>query len=152
LFLANKRRKLVLTPGYDNHPSRKQETSHSAFFSLEHQMSEQSQTCGVSLWDLLTAISFVVPISTALAEAKASHVRIVGWLLAISIGLVVGACCAVSMRIALLRVGGYLIRANVSVRASLWYSGPMLFGAFTLLLFGGFAGSWLASNLLRLLS
>jgi len=115
-------------------------------------MSEQSQTGGVTLWDLLTLISFVVPISTAFAEGKASHVRLIGCLLAISIGLLVGVCCAVCMRIALLRVGGYLVRTKVSARASLWYSGSMLIGAFILIVFGGFAGGWLTGNMLRLLS
>ena len=72
-------------------------------------MAEQPQTGGVTLWDLLTLISFVVPVAGAFADAKHSHAGLAGYVLAISVGLAIGVGCAVCMRIALVRVGGYLV-------------------------------------------
>ena len=80
-------------------------------------MAQQPQTRGVTLWDLLTLISFVVPVAGAFADSKHSHAGLAGYVLAISVGLAIGAGCAVCMRIAHVRVGGYLVRSNVSARA-----------------------------------
>jgi hypothetical protein len=80
-------------------------------------MAEQPQTRGVTLWDLLTLIPFVVPVAGAFADSKHSHAGLAGYVLAISVGLAIGAGCAVCMRIAHVRVGGYLVRSNVSARA-----------------------------------
>jgi hypothetical protein len=115
-------------------------------------MAEQQQTGGVTLWDLLTLISFVVPVAGASADAKHFHGGLAGYVLAISVGLAIGGCCAVCMRIALVRVGGYLVRSNVSARAQSWYSGLMLIAAFTWMIFGLFAESWLVTKIMRFLT
>jgi hypothetical protein len=115
-------------------------------------MPEQNQTGGVTLWDLLTLISFVVPVAGASADAKHSHLGIAGYALAISVGLVIGVCCAACMRIALVRVGGYLVRSSVSARVQSWYSGLMLIAAFIWMVFGLFAESWLVTKILRFLA
>jgi hypothetical protein len=114
-------------------------------------MAEQPQTGGVTLWDLLTLISFVVPVAGASAEAKHFHTGLVGYVLTISVGLAIGVCSAVCMRIALVRVGGYLMRSNVSARTESWYSGLMLIGTFILMVFGLFAESWLVTKIVRFL-
>ncbi len=112
-------------------------------------MAEQHQTGGVTLWDLLTLMCFVVPVAGASEEAKHSHAGLVGYVLAISVGLAIGVCCAVCMRIALIRVGGYLVGSNVSARAQSWYSGLMLGAALIWMVFGLFAGSWLVTKIVR---
>lgn len=163
---ANKRRKLARTPGYVNPPAILQESPRLAFFSLKHgivrpnrlmvsrdklvsnQMAEQR----VTFWDLLTLISFVVPVAGASEEAKLSHLGLVGYLLAISVGLAIGVCCAVCMRIALVRISGYLVRSHVSARAQSVYSGLMLIAAFIWIVFGLFAVSWLATKIVRFLA
>jgi hypothetical protein len=114
-------------------------------------MVEQHQTGGVTLWDLLTLISFVMPIAGASAIAKHSHPGLGGYTLVISVGLAIGMCSAVCMRIALVRVGGYVVRSAVATRAESWYSGLMLIAAFLWIVFALFAGSWLASTILGLL-
>jgi hypothetical protein len=116
-----------------------------------NRMAEQRQTGGVTLWDLLTLISFVVPVAGAAADAKHSHAGLVGYVLAISVGLAIGVCCAVCMRIALVRVGGYLVRGDVSARAVSWYSGLMLIAAFIWMVFGLFAESWIVTKIVRFL-
>ncbi len=129
-----------------------QESSRFAFFSLRPQTAEPAQTHGVTLWDLLTLISFVVPAAGASAEAKLSHARLVGYIPAISAGLAIGACCAVCMRIALLRVGGYLTgTTNASRRTESLIAAVMLIAALIWILSGDFAGGWLAGKILRLL-
>jgi hypothetical protein len=85
-------------------------------------------------------------------EAKLSHAGHVGYVLAISVGLAVGVCCAVCMRIALVRIGGYLVRSKISARAESWYSALMLIAAFIWLVFGLFAGGWLAAKTVRFLA
>ena len=114
-------------------------------------MAEQHQTGSVTLWDLLTLMSLVVPVAGASADAKHSHAGLVGYVLATSVGLAIGVCCAVGMRIALVRVGGYLVRSNVSASAQSWYSGLMLSGALIWMVFGLFAESWLVTKLVRFL-
>ena len=114
-------------------------------------MAEQHQTGGVTLCDLLTLISFVVPVAGASAEAKHSHAGLVGYVLAISVGLAIGMFCAVCMRISLVRVGGYLERSNVSARAQLWYSGLMLSAALIWMVFGLFVESWLVTKIMKVL-
>ena len=119
---------------------------------FSNRMAEQHQTGGVTLWDLLTLISFVVPVAGASADAKHSHTGLVGYVLAISVGSAIGVCCAVGMRIALIRVGGYLVRGTVSARAQSWYSGLMLIAAFIWMVFGLFAESWLVTKIMRFLT
>ena len=147
-----------------------QECSRGAFFSLKteaarpgrmmascdnlvsNRMTEQRQTGGVTLWDLLTLISFAVPVAGASEEAKLSHAGSLGYVLAISVGLAIGVCCAICMRIALVRVGGYLVRSNLSARAETWCSGLMLIAAFIWIILGLFAEGWLATKIVRFLA
>jgi hypothetical protein len=114
-------------------------------------MAEQHQS-GVTLWDLLTVISFLLPVAGASEEANHSQAKLGGYVLAISVGVAIGVCCAVCMRIALVRVGGYLIRSNVSARATWWYSGLMLIAAFVWMVFGLFAESWFVTKIVRFLA
>ena len=104
------------------------------------------------MWDLLTLISFVLPVAGASADAKHFHPGIVGYVLAISVGLAIGVCCAACMRIALVRIGGYLVRSNVSARVQSWYSGLMLISAFIWMVFGLFAESRLVRKIVRILA
>ena len=113
-------------------------------------MAEQGQTDGVTLWDLLTLISLAAPVGSACAAAKVSHVGLAGYALAILVGLAIGLCCAVCMRLALLRVVGYLIQGNVSERGSIAFAGLMLVAAFIWIVVGGLAGGWLTGKLLNI--
>jgi multisubunit Na+/H+ antiporter MnhG subunit len=61
---------------------------------------------------------------------------------------VIGVCSVVCMRIALLRVGGYLTRTDISTKAVSWYSGLMLVAAFAWIVLGIIVGSWLAKTML----
>lgn len=111
-------------------------------------MVEQHQTGGVTLWDLLTLISFVAPVADSLEGAKLLHARPVGYGLAISVGLTIGVCCAVCMRIALFGVVDYFTRSNVSARAKTWYSLLTLIAAFIwIVFFGVFAEGWLVTKI-----
>lgn len=116
-----------------------------------HCMAEQQQTRGFTLWDLLTLISFVMPITGAFGVAKDSHAGVWGYILVILVGLAIGVGCAVCMRIALVRVGGFLVRNTVSKWAESSYGGMMLITAFVWIVFALFAGRWLASTILSLL-
>lgn len=113
-------------------------------------MIQQDQRGSVTLWDLLTLISFVMPIAGASAEAKLSHAGFAGYALVISIGLAIGFGCAACMRIALVRVGGYM-EGKLSTQAESWYSGAMLMAGFLWIVLALFIGGWLARSVLSLL-
>jgi hypothetical protein len=114
-------------------------------------MAEQHQAGGVTLWDLLTVISFVLPVAGASGAARVTNAGIVGYLLVVSAGLAIGVSCAVCMRIALVRVGGYLVRSKIAPRSETWYSGLMLTAAFIWMVFALVAGIWVATKIVSLL-
>ena len=114
-------------------------------------MSEQRQSGGVTLWDLLTLISFVLPVAGASGVAKGSHAGLLGYALVLSIALTIGICCAACMRVALVRVGGYLVRINQSARTESLYSAGMLIAAFIWMVFAFVAAVWLATKILTLI-
>ena len=114
-------------------------------------MTDQPQRGGVTLWDLLTLISFVLPGAGASGVAKASHAGLIGYALVLSVALATGLCWAACMRVALVRIGGYVVRSNVSARTDSWYSGAMLIAAFVWMAFALVAGSWLATKILTML-
>lgn len=115
-------------------------------------MADPPQTGTVTLWDLLTLVSFMIPVAAASEEAKLSHAGNVGYVLATLVGLAIGVCCAVSMRIALVGVGSYLARSNVSARAGAWYSGSTLIGAFVWMVLWIPAEDWLITKAVRFLA
>ena len=114
-------------------------------------MAERRQTSGVTLWDLLTLICFVFPGAGASGVAKASHAGFVGYALVMSVGLVIGILCAACMRVALVRIGGYVAQGNLSARTELRYSIVMLIAAFIWMVFSLVTGSWLATQILTLI-
>ena len=114
-------------------------------------MAEQRQTGGVTLWDLLTLICFVLPGAGASGTAKASHAGLLGYALVILVALVIGLFCAACMRVALVRIGGYLEQGSLSARTELGYSVVMLTAAFIWMVLALATGSWLAAKILTLI-
>jgi len=52
----------------------------------------------VSVWDFLTVLCFAMPITGAVAEARIRKVGAGGYALAVTAGLLLGVCCAWTMR------------------------------------------------------
>jgi hypothetical protein len=102
----------------------------------------------VSLWDLLTALCFAMPIAGALASAKPARVGFNSYVLAITIGVVLGLGCAYIMRTAGKAVASRSKGHSVSVRER--YFRALYLAAIVWIVLGLFLGSWASSNLLRL--
>jgi hypothetical protein len=101
----------------------------------------------VTLWDLLTAVSFAMPIGGALASAKLARASFGGYVLAITVGLALGLSFALSMRtigktVAAQMKGQYAPRE--------WYARALYFAAVLWILLGLFLGNWLSSAAMRL--
>lgn len=102
----------------------------------------------MTLWHLLTAICFVMPISGALASARLSKVGFGGYALGIGIGLALGSCFAWAMR-----NGGRIVFAHaknkpVSERES--YARLLYFAVMLWIASGLFLGAWASSAIMRL--
>ncbi len=100
-----------------------------------------------SLWSLLTALCFVMPISGALASAKLLRVGIRAFGFSVFVGLTLGFGCAWTMQ----KVGGlvyaHLKQSVVSVQER--YFRLLYFGALVWIVFALFLGDWVTSALLR---
>jgi hypothetical protein len=97
----------------------------------------------VTLWDLLTSICFFIAIDAALSSAKAAKVGYGGYAFAITIGIVVGVCCAWAMRIvAKTTVARLQRRPNWEHSASLqkWFFPALYFSALVWIVFVGILG------------
>jgi hypothetical protein len=58
----------------------------------------------MTLWDLLTVISFVMPISGAMASAKHAHAGFWGYTTALFLSLILGVACGWAVRASAARV------------------------------------------------
>jgi hypothetical protein len=101
----------------------------------------------MTLWSLLNALCFVMPLSGALASAKLLRVGVGGYTFSLVIGLLLGFGCAWIM----LKVGSLvharLKKSEVSVRER--YFRLLCFGAMAWIVFALFLEHWVTSPLLR---
>ncbi len=102
----------------------------------------------MTLWDLLIAFCFAMPIAGALASAKLAKAGFSGYALAITSGLALGACFVWTIWTAGNTVDAYIKRQPVSLRER--YIRALYFGAILWLVFGLFFGSWVTSVLIKL--
>lgn len=58
----------------------------------------------MTLWDLLTVISFVSPISAAMASANSAHANFRGYAIALFLSLILGIVCGWALRSSARRV------------------------------------------------
>lgn len=101
----------------------------------------------MSLWDLLIAICFAMPIGGALASAKIAKVGFGGYSLSITMGLVVGVGCAWTMQTIGKTVVLHIRRHPESEHER--YFRTLYFAAMLWMVFALFLGEWLSLALLR---
>jgi hypothetical protein len=104
----------------------------------------------LTLWDLLMALCFVMPLAGAFAEAKVSKAGFGGYALAVTVGLRLGLCFAWSMwavgKIFVARMKGTPVPTQER------YAWALYFAAVVWIVFGLFLGSWVSSVLMKLAS
>jgi hypothetical protein len=101
----------------------------------------------VTLWDLLIALCFAMPIGGALASAKLAKTGFVGYALSVAVGLVLGLLLAWIMRTV-----GKIIAARIkqSPRSpEERYFRVLYFAAMLWIALGLFLGGWLSSVAMR---
>ena len=103
----------------------------------------------MTLWDLLLAVCFVMPVSGAIAAAKLIRAGVVGYVLSVLIGLMLGLGCAWIAHKTGASVHNRVKQRDNSVQNRyfrLLYLGAMLWIVFAL-----FLGLWITSPILRAL-
>lgn len=102
----------------------------------------------VSLWDLLTVLSFAMPIAGAVASAGLAKAGFRGYVLAIIVGFALGLCCAWTMRIVGKAAAANIKRHSESVQQG--YVWALYFAAMLWVVFALFLGEWVLSVPVRL--
>lgn len=103
----------------------------------------------VTLWDLLIAVCFVVPIGGALGSARLAKTGFTGYALAAALGLLLGLLLARIMVVLGKIVAAHIKRQPESAQEQYFralYFTPMLW-----IVFGLFLGGWISSAALRFL-
>ena len=114
---------------------------------------KQQQVRGVTLWDLLTLMAFVTPITgvfVGVPHQSLSHRGALAYVSAAMAGIVLGVGFAAAMRYALVvigRVGTWLTN-----RAQVFVGIGMLSAAAVWLIFGEFVGYWTAVSIFNALT
>ena len=107
----------------------------------------------IGLWHYLLLVCLVTPIGGALASAKLAGVGFGGYVLAIAVGLAVGACTSWTMwsthRIVATKLRRHLDSGH---SVSEWYFRLFYFSKIVWIGFASWLGAWLSSLLLRLVS
>jgi hypothetical protein len=94
----------------------------------------------MALWDLLTALCFVMPIAGALATVRDVQKGWAGYALAIIVGAVLGTLCAWAMRTASSKLA---TRSSTGPKIdSPWFFRALYFAAFVWIVIALFLGSW----------
>ena len=107
----------------------------------------------MKLWHLLIAICFAMPIGGASGPANAAKAGIGGYVVAVTVGVVVGACCSWAMwRMHKAAVPHLLRRADERQPMSEWYFRSFYFSKVLWIAFALFLGIWLSSLAIRLVS
>jgi hypothetical protein len=104
----------------------------------------------MTLWDLLTIISFVMPISGAMASAKHAHAGFWGYAAALLLSLILGVACGWAVRASAERVAMSL-GDNLETLGRRLYLGIYLCAAALWPFFAGFLGGWATSSVFELL-
>ena len=105
----------------------------------------------MTLWQLLILLCFVMPIGGALGPAKVAKVGFVGYMLAIMVGLAVGASSAWMMWIMHKVVSRNLQQRPDEVQSvSEWYFRGFYLSKILWIVISSLLGAWLSSLLLRL--
>jgi hypothetical protein len=101
----------------------------------------------MTLWSLLIAMCFVMPLSCTLASAKLLRVGLRGYAFSVFIGLLLGFGCAWIMHKVGSLVYARLKKSDVSVQER--YFRMLYFGAMVWIVFALFLGAWVTSPLLH---
>jgi hypothetical protein len=102
----------------------------------------------VSLWDLLTVLCCVMPITGVLVSARLAKVGFGGYALAIAVGLAIGVCCAWTMRTVGKTAGAHIRRKSESLHER--YFRALYFAAMLWIVLADLLGAWVSLALLRL--
>lgn len=111
-------------------------------------LAESEGAANVTLWQLLTLICVAAPVGGSLASVRIAKAGFRGYALAITLGLVVGACCALAMWVAGNAVGARIRRLSAALHER--YFRILYLGATFWVIVAGFLGGWLSAVLLRL--
>jgi hypothetical protein len=104
----------------------------------------------MTLWDLLTVISFVMPISGAMASAKHAHAGFWGYAIALLLSLIVGVAFGWAVRASAARMA--LIRGdNPKTLKNRLYLGAYFCGSALWPCFALFLGGWVTNSVLEFL-
>ena len=101
----------------------------------------------MALWDLMTALCFVMPIAGALATVKDVQKGWAGYALAIIVGVVLGALCAWTMRAASNKLAPRSSSGPGIDRP--WFFRALYFAAFIWIVVATFLGNWVTEASLR---
>jgi hypothetical protein len=100
-----------------------------------------------TLWGLLTALSFAMPLAGAFASPEVSHSGVGGYTKAVLVGLTLGGCCAWILR----RFGHFVLRkasaSPVPMKGLYW--GGIYSAAVAWVVLALFIGMWASSFLVR---
>jgi hypothetical protein len=101
----------------------------------------------MTLWDLMTALCFVMPLAGALATLRDVQNGWLGYGLASVIGLVIGGLCVWAMR----AVGSYFATRSSAGSETLrpWYFRALYVAAAVWIIVALFLGSWVTAAFIR---
>ena len=102
----------------------------------------------MTLWDLLIAVCFAMPLASSIVTAKHSKMGFGGHALATAIGLALGVCCARTMWTVGDKVAARIKRQSESRQE--WYFRALYFTAVLWVAFAFCLGEWMSSLVLRL--
>jgi hypothetical protein len=103
----------------------------------------------MTLWDLLTALCLVMPTAGALATVKDIPRGFAGYIVAITVGLILGVGCAWAMR----TLGNrFAVRSTPTPDSeNTWRFRALYTGAVLWIIVALFLGSWITEAVLRLI-
>ena len=104
----------------------------------------------LTIWNLIALVGFIVSFMSALHTAQTAHSSLMGYVIAVCVGLVVGGICACAI-FSLAKIAGSRASGNPSSagKALLVALFPVSIGCIVL---ADYCGSWLAVSLLRIMS
>src|SRR5258707_99239 len=101
----------------------------------------------MTLWGLLLALCFGMPVGGALASPGLARAGLRGYVAAIAGGLVLGTCCAWTMEAVGATVRRRIEKQPVSLRER--YYRALYFVAMLWIMLAGLLGKWVSSVMLR---
>jgi hypothetical protein len=104
----------------------------------------------MTLWDLLTVISFVMPISGAMASAQHAHVGFWGYATALLLSLILGVACGWAVRASSARVA-MTLGDNPKTFGNWLYLGAYCCASALWPFFALFLGGWATSSVFEFL-